>query len=144
VVNGELQIEVAHRGADTHQDGRADSASHSSARFAGASMTKGVGPRSLNWKISSPRKAQDRSLGLPSTWGQPLKQPKGVAISVVRRHAADALRRARKLPIGQARNELRQLAICLLWLEKKAMTARVQDSLAARFSQKGSMHKLQR
>jgi hypothetical protein len=68
-----------------------------------------------------------------------MKQPKGVAISVVRIHAADALRRARKLPIGQARNELRQLAICLLWLERKGMTARVQDSLAARFSQKGQL-----
>jgi hypothetical protein len=85
----------------------------------------------------------------PKPWsainmGAAMKQPKGVAISVVRRHAVDALRRARKLPIGQARNELRQLAICLLWLEKKGMTARVQDSLAARFSQKESMHKLQR
>jgi hypothetical protein len=95
---------------------------------------QGVAPRSLN-----PGKAQDRS-----NMGAAMKQPKGVAISVIRRHAADALRRARKLPIGQARNELRQLAICLLWLEKKGMTARVQDSLAARFSQKGSMHKLQR
>jgi hypothetical protein len=73
-----------------------------------------------------------------------MKQPKAVATSAVRRHAADALRRARKLPIGQARNELRQSAICLLWLEKKGMTARVQDSLAARFSLKGSTDKLQR
>jgi hypothetical protein len=53
--------------------------------------------------------------------GAAMKQPKGVAISVVRRHAADALRRARKLPIGQTRN-LRQLAICLLWLEKNKGT----------------------
>jgi hypothetical protein len=50
---------------------------HSSRRAPGASFdggrvdSRGVGPRSLNWKISSPRKAQDRSPDLPSTWGQP-------------------------------------------------------------------------
>jgi hypothetical protein len=74
--------------------------------------------------------------------GAVMKQPKGVAISLLRRHAADTLRGARKLPIGHARNELRQLAVCLLWLEKKGMTARVQDSLAERFSLKGSTDKL--
>ena len=42
-------------------------------------------------------------------------------VSLIRRHAADALRRARKLPIGHAQNDLRQLAMGLLWLEKKEL-----------------------
>jgi hypothetical protein len=40
-------------------------------------------------------------------------------ISPLRRQAADVLRRARKLPAGNDRNDLRQLAVGLLWLEKK-------------------------
>jgi hypothetical protein len=48
-------------------------------------------------------------------------------ISPIRRHAADALRRARKLPIGHARNDLRQLAIGLLWLEKRGFVATVES-----------------
>ena len=48
-------------------------------------------------------------------------------VSPVRRHAADALQRARKLPIGQARNDLRQLAIGLLWLEKRGFVATVES-----------------
>ena len=39
--------------------------------------------------------------------------------SPLRRHAADALRRARKLPVGHARNDLRQLAMGLLWLDAR-------------------------
>jgi hypothetical protein len=35
VGNGKQQIKVARRSADTHQDARADSASHSSAQFGG-------------------------------------------------------------------------------------------------------------
>ncbi len=49
-------------------------------------------------------------------------------VSPLRRHAADALRRARKLPVGHARNDLRQLAAGLLWLEKRdCVKARVVD-----------------
>jgi hypothetical protein len=51
--------------------------------------------------------------------------------SPVRRHAADALRRARKLPIGHARNDLRQLATGLLWLEKKGLGAKVLDRVVS-------------
>lgn len=43
--------------------------------------------------------------------------------SPLRKQAADALRRARKLPVGHARNDLRQLAIGLLWLEKRGLVA---------------------
>lgn len=43
--------------------------------------------------------------------------------SPVRKHAADALRRARKLPVGHARNDLRQLAIGLLWLDRRGFIA---------------------
>jgi hypothetical protein len=48
-------------------------------------------------------------------------------VSLIRRHAADALRRARKLPIGHARNNLRQLAMGLLWLERKGFVATVNE-----------------
>jgi hypothetical protein len=44
-------------------------------------------------------------------------------------HAADALRRARRLPVGPARNDLRQLAAGLLWLHRRGMTA-VMEELA--------------
>jgi hypothetical protein len=40
VGNGELQIDVARRGANTRQDAPADSASYSSAHFAGASIVR--------------------------------------------------------------------------------------------------------
>src|SRR4051794_41475739 len=49
---------------------------------------------------------------------QPLKP-----VSSIRRQAADALRRARRLPIGHDRNDLRQLALGLLWLEKRGFVA---------------------
>jgi len=49
------------------------------------------------------------------------------AESPIRRQAADALRRARKLPVGHARNDPRQLALGLRWLEKRAFVAVVQD-----------------
>jgi hypothetical protein len=47
--------------------------------------------------------------------------------SLLRRQAADALRQARKLPVGHARNDLRQLALGLRWLEKRGFVAVVQD-----------------
>jgi hypothetical protein len=37
--------------------------------------------------------------------------------------AADALRRARRLPVGPSRNDLRQLAVGLLWLHRNGMQA---------------------
>jgi hypothetical protein len=46
--------------------------------------------------------------------------------SPLERQAADALRRARRLPVGPDRNDLRQLAIGLLWLHRNGM-----DALAA-------------
>jgi hypothetical protein len=42
-------------------------------------------------------------------------------ISPLRRQAADVLRQARKLPAGHDRNDLRQLAVGLLWLEKRGL-----------------------
>jgi hypothetical protein len=40
------------------------------------------------------------------------------ADSALHKHAADILRRARSLPPGADRNDLRQLAIGLRWLER--------------------------
>jgi hypothetical protein len=54
----------------------------------------------------------------------------------LRRHAADALRRARKLPVGHERNDLRQLAMGLLWLGKKNLEATVQDRMTALLAMK--------
>jgi hypothetical protein len=39
--------------------------------------------------------------------------------SPLERQVADVLRRARSLPVGPDRNDLRQLAVGLLWLHRK-------------------------
>jgi hypothetical protein len=49
----------------------------------------------------------------------------------LRKHAADALMRARKLPVGHGRNDLRQLAMGLLWLDRKGLQATAKDRVAA-------------
>jgi hypothetical protein len=57
-----------------------------------------------------------------------MKTPSDMAESLLRKHASDALHRARKLPVGHARNELRQLAAGLLWLDKRQLfKASVED-----------------
>jgi len=43
--------------------------------------------------------------------------------SPLERQVADVLRRARRLPIGPDRNDLRQLAVGLLWLHRKGVDA---------------------
>jgi hypothetical protein len=47
------------------------------------------------------------------------RRPSEVGYSPLRRRAADALRRARTLPIGHERNDLRQLGLGLRWLDKR-------------------------
>jgi hypothetical protein len=47
-------------------------------------------------------------------------------LSPLEKQAADALRRARRLPPGSGRNDLRQLASALLWLHRNGMDALVQ------------------
>lgn len=47
----------------------------------------------------------------------------GRQLSALEKQAADALRRARRLPVGSARNDLRQLAMGLLWLHRHGMDA---------------------
>ena len=44
-------------------------------------------------------------------------------LSALEKQAADALRRARRLPVGAARNDLRQLGMGLLWLHRNGMDA---------------------
>ena len=51
-------------------------------------------------------------------------------LSALERQAADALRRARRLPVGANRNDLRQLAVGLLWLHRNGMPALVKDRTA--------------
>src|SRR5260370_29689392 len=58
--------------------------------------------------------------------------------SPLRRLAADALMRARKLPVGHDRNDLRKLAVGLLWLEKKNLQATGQDRISAMLAMSGT------
>jgi hypothetical protein len=44
-------------------------------------------------------------------------------LSPLEQQAAEALRRARRLPVGAHRNDLRQLALGLLWLHRHGMVA---------------------
>ena len=50
--------------------------------------------------------------------GGPMQNVSHEAVSPLKRHAVDALRRARKLPVGPHRNDLRQLAIALRRLDR--------------------------
>jgi hypothetical protein len=50
-------------------------------------------------------------------------------LSVLEQQAADALRRARRLPVGADRNDLRQLATGLLWLHRNGMDALTRQRL---------------
>jgi hypothetical protein len=47
----------------------------------------------------------------------------GEKATPLERQAADALRRARRLPVGPDRNDLRQLGVSLLWLHRNGMEA---------------------
>jgi hypothetical protein len=60
-----------------------------------------------------------------------MKAPSELAVAFLRRQAAQALQQARRLPVGPDRNELRQLAIGLVWLEKKGLAAKVLDRARA-------------
>jgi len=58
-------------------------------------------------------------------------------LSPLESQAAEALRRARKLPVGGSRNDLRQLAMGLRWLNRNGMEAfveqRKRESVSASF-----------
>jgi hypothetical protein len=58
--------------------------------------------------------------------------------SPLRKHAADALMRARRLPVGHARNDLRQLAIGLLWLDRNGLHATAKNRAAALLEMNGA------
>jgi hypothetical protein len=59
-------------------------------------------------------------------------------LSPLEKQAADALRRARQLPIGPGRNDLRQLATGLLWLHRNGMRALEQARAKAIASHDGT------
>src|SRR3954454_20059944 len=58
--------------------------------------------------------------------GKSMKPPSSLAPSPIREQAANTLRRARKLPPGPYRNDLRQLGFQLLRLHKLGLRANVQ------------------
>jgi hypothetical protein len=58
--------------------------------------------------------------------------------SHIEQQVADALRRARRLPIGAGRNDLRQLAMGLLWLHRNGMDALVRDRMLTTQSRRPS------
>ncbi len=53
------------------------------------------------------------------------------SLSALEEQAAAALRRARRLPVGAERNDLRQLAMGLLWLHRNGMEALMKQRLTA-------------
>jgi hypothetical protein len=63
-----------------------------------------------------------------------MEHPSETDVSPLRKHAADLLRRARKLPVGHERNNLRQLATGLRWLEKRRLP--VTDRITAMLKRK--------
>ena len=67
----------------------------------------------------------DRAKRERSCWGSLVE----LKLSALEKQAADALRRARRLPIGADRNDLRQLAMGLLWLHRNGMDALIKRRL---------------
>jgi hypothetical protein len=63
---------------------------------------------------------------LPATISNPRAREMERELSPLERQAADALRRARRLPVGPSRNDLRQLAVGLLWLYRNGMGALIE------------------
>jgi hypothetical protein len=59
-------------------------------------------------------------------------------LSALEQQAANALRRARRLPIGADRNDLRQLAMGLLWLHRNGMDALMKQRAPSRFVARGT------
>jgi hypothetical protein len=55
--------------------------------------------------------------------GRLMKTLSEQSVSPLKKHAVDALRRARKLPVGPHRNDLRQLAIALRRLDRDGIGA---------------------
>jgi len=55
-------------------------------------------------------------------------------LSALEQQAADVLRRARRLPVGAHRNDLRQLAVGLLWLHRDGMDAFTRQRLENHFN----------
>jgi hypothetical protein len=60
-----------------------------------------------------------------------MKDPSEMAVSPLKRQATDALRRARKLPVGPDRNDLRQLAVGLRFLDKQRLKSKLHDRATA-------------
>jgi hypothetical protein len=73
------------------------------------------------------------------TWYTPMKQLPG-AVAPIRRQIKDTLLRARQLPVGPHRNDLRQLANGLRWLEKHGGDERVQELVRSHTSKRRPDH----
>jgi len=64
-----------------------------------------------------------------------MKTPSDIVASSLRRQAADTLQRARKLPPGPYRNDLRQLGLELVRLYKSGLRDNVQIARESSSSQ---------
>jgi hypothetical protein len=62
-------------------------------------------------------------------------------LSPLETQAADALRRARRLPVGPHRNDLRKLAAGLLWLHRNGMEALVEERSSAPTATRGGQNR---
>jgi hypothetical protein len=60
-------------------------------------------------------------------------------LTALEEQAAAVLRRARRLPVGAERNDLRQLAMGLLWLHRNGMDALVKQRSASRLTDEGEI-----
>jgi hypothetical protein len=73
------------------------------------------------------------------TWYTPMKQlPE--AVPPIRRQIEDTLLRARQLPVGPHRNDLRLLAKGRRWLEKHGRDERVQELVRSHTSKRRPDH----
>jgi hypothetical protein len=64
---------------------------------------------------------------LPLTHGLDMASSTEQVFSTLRRQVIDAIRRARSLPVGPERNDLRQLVLGLRWLEKESLDAKAMN-----------------
>jgi hypothetical protein len=98
-----------------------------------SARSNSVPPAAFLWPAENPLRPQLKFFGTrlilvnacalscchhPGGEGWAMKQIRLMPSQKLREHAADALRRARRLPIGSDRNDLRQLAIGLRWLAR--------------------------
>jgi hypothetical protein len=83
--------------------------------------------REMSICVVTNRLDRQPALMLPRTHGLDMASSTEEVFSPLRRQVIDAIRRARRLPVGPERNDLRQLVLGLRWLEKKGLEAKAMN-----------------